>query len=91
MTKVAAMTFRVDAETRAIGQAARGAVAEADMTQDEVARAIGLSLSSLSRRLNGQLPFTYPELVRLADTTGVTVGDLVARAERILGQDLAAS
>jgi transcriptional regulator with XRE-family HTH domain len=69
-----------------MGAAVRGAFAQANITQAEAAGPVGISLQSLSRRVNGLLPFTWTELVRIAELTGVSVSDLVASAERISGR-----
>jgi transcriptional regulator with XRE-family HTH domain len=68
----------------------RGAIAQADLTQAEAAAKIGVALNTFSRRINGALPFTWPELVRVADVAGVTVGDLASAAERIASRGTAA-
>lgn len=67
----------------AIGQAVKGAIVQANLNQDLLASAVGLSINSMSRRLNGHLPFTYPELRAVAAVTGVPVSELIATAERI--------
>ncbi len=70
-------------EAVAIGQAVRGAIAQAGMTQAETAMKSGMALNTLSRRINGILPFTWPELVAISAVTGVTCSELAANAERI--------
>lgn len=74
------------AESVAMGQVVRGALAQAGLTQTAAAPLLDLSLITLSRRINGALPFTWPELVRVADITDLTVSELVAGAERILNK-----
>lgn len=71
-----------------MGQAVRGAIATAGLTQAEAAERIDMALNTLSRRINGALPFTWPELVRIARTTDVACSDLVAAAERIVSRQL---
>lgn len=66
-----------------VGLAVRGAIAQAGLTQEEAAPRVGIPLSTLSRRINGLIPFTFPELVRVAAVTGVTLAELVSSAERI--------
>ena len=78
------MAQNIDREAIAIGRAARGAIATAGLSLAEAAAATGITLSTMSRRVNGTLPFTFPELVRLAGACGVRVSDIAASAERIL-------
>lgn len=73
----------ISAEAAAIGQAVRGAIAQADLTQAEAAERTGIAPNTLSRRINGLLPFTWTEIVRIADVTGVTATELAASATRI--------
>lgn len=77
------MASNIDPQAVAIGQAVRGAIAQAGLTQADVAERTGIALNTLSRRINGLLPFTWPELVRIADVTDVSVSDLAAAAVRI--------
>ena len=53
----------------------RARVAETPFTQDALAAAIGLSRSSLSKRLNGHTHWSASELYRLADALGCSVLD----------------
>lgn len=57
---------------------ARSAIADSGMAQREVASAIGLEETKLSKSLRGTRRFTPAELIRLADITGVTVSWLLA-------------
>lgn len=75
----------------AIGQAVKGAIVQADLSQERLAAGMGLSINSTSRRLNGHLPFTYPELRAVAALTGVPVSELIAIAERIEMREPAAA
>jgi hypothetical protein len=85
------MTQR-DSQAVAIGQAVRGAIAQAGLSQADAApRVNGMHLNSLSRRINGAMPFTYPELVAVSRLTGVTVAELVAAAERIAARSAGAA
>jgi hypothetical protein len=74
---------QIDPLAVAIGTAVRGAVVEADLSLTQFAEEAGFSWQTLSRRVNGHTPFTYSELVRVAEITGTTVSDLVQRADRI--------
>lgn len=60
---------------------ARSAIADSGMAQREVARAIGLDETKLSKALRGTRRFTPAELIRLADITGATVSWLLAANE----------
>lgn len=73
-----------------MGQAVRGAIAQADLTQAQAADKIGVALNTFSRRVNGLLPFTWPEIARVAEVTGLSVSELVADAERIYERKSAA-
>lgn len=77
------MTSPLDPDSVAIGRAARAALAGAGYTQEQAAPELGMSLQTLSRRINGNLPFTWPELARLAVLTGTTLTQLAEHAERI--------
>lgn len=73
----------IDPHAVAIGAAVRGAIAQAGLTQAEVSQQTGIALNTLSRRVNGLLPFTWPEMVTIAEIAGVTVTELVVAAERL--------
>lgn len=74
----------IDPHSVAMGQAVRGAIAQADLTQAGTAPLVPMSLNSLSRRINGSLPFTWPELCRIAEVTDLKVSDLIESAQRVL-------
>jgi len=67
----------------AIGRAVKAATAHAGRTQAELSTEADIGLNSLSRRLNGHVPFTFPELVRVCHVLGIPLADLTERAERI--------
>lgn len=77
---------RIDPLAAAIGQAVKTALAEADMTQHEASATTGIAYASLSRRLNGAIPFTFPELIHVARVTGVPLSGLIESAERIIAR-----
>lgn len=81
------MTSSFVRDSVAMGHAVRGACAQAGMTQAELAGASDMALNTLSRRINGSLPFTWPEIVSISSITGVSVSDLVASAVRIAARD----
>ncbi|WP_232676732.1 helix-turn-helix transcriptional regulator [Nocardioides sp. R-C-SC26] len=78
------MTTQIDREAVAIGRAVHGAVTAAGLSLAEAAEQSAIPLTTFSRRVNGRLPFTFPELVRVARISGVSVTELATSAERIL-------
>lgn len=74
---------RFDPAAVAVGAAVRGAIAQAGLSQAETADLVKMSLNSLSRRINGNLPFTWPEMVRIGKATGTTAAELATTAERL--------
>lgn len=78
------MTTPFEPEAVAIGRAVRGALATAGLSVADGAEQTGITLSTFSRRVNGTLPFTFPELIRVADVCGTKVSELAASAERII-------
>lgn len=83
---VPAMTTPIDPEAVAIGRAVRGALATAGVTIGDASEQTGIALSTLSRRINGSIPFTFPELVKVAALCNIRVSDLAAAAERSAGR-----
>lgn len=77
---------RIDPYAVAIGAAVRGAIAQAGLSQEDAAIQIDMHRNSLSRRINGNLPFTWPEVVRVAQVTGTTAIELATTAERLAKQ-----
>lgn len=74
----------VNADSVAIGKAVHSAFVQAGMPRlTEAAAELPMPINTLSRRVNGLIPFTWPELVRVAEVTGVSVTDLAASAVRI--------
>jgi hypothetical protein len=66
----------------AIGRVVRGAIATAGLTYESYVEIdTDMSVSTLSRRINGAIPFTYPELVRVAEILDVPLSSLIAAAE----------
>ena len=70
-----------------LGHAVREALRSADISQRAAADRTGIRLSTLNRRLSGAQPFRVNELAAIADLLGVTVADLVARANPIHPDD----
>lgn len=83
------MTSQTNPQAVAIGRAVRGAIATAGLSLAEASERTGLTLSTLSRRINGTSPFTFPELVAVASVCDVRVSELALAAERIIDRDAA--
>ena len=80
-TKVVHMTT-AHSLNQALAEVLRASIVGAHMTQREVSAAAGIPLVTLNRKLGGTSSFTFVEVAAIADTLGVTVTDLVLRAER---------
>lgn len=64
-------------------------MAALDWKQPELAKRSGVSTSSLHRYLNGERDIALPVLVEIASALNISVGELVARAQRRLdGQNV---
>ncbi len=70
---------RSTASTRVAGTV-RAAMGNSGMSQVALSEATGISRTTLSRRLNGQIPFTMDELAAIANHLGVRASDLLAAA-----------
>lgn len=66
-----------EAVSRAVAEAVKTALDEADITRRDAAVRSGIPLTTLQRRLNGQSPFLVTELAVLATMTGTTVSALI--------------
>ena len=60
----------------------RAGLARHRMSQLDLAAAIGINPSGLSRRLTGKREFTLTELIRAAEFLGVDLQDLIATTTR---------
>ena len=67
------------------GQAIRNALREAGVSVHEAADALGVSGSTMTRKLAGRSPIYVPELFYVAKMTGMDVVDLVRAAHRLVG------
>ncbi len=54
----------------------RAAIVEAGYTQREVAKAIGVDISTFSQKINGHRDFTLPECVRIASMVNRSLDDI---------------
>lgn len=80
------MTTQIDPEAVAIGRAVRGALTVAGVSIADASDKTGIPLSTFSRRVNGTVPFTFPEMVKVAALCGIRVSDLALAAERAAGR-----
>lgn len=55
----------------------RAAAARQQVKHVDIAAALGMSKVSISRRMRGEVEFTIPELVTIADFIGVPLADLL--------------
>lgn len=60
---------------------ARGLSARGHSTLHARAAATGIKPSTLNRRLQGERPFKFPELARVAEVLGMSLAELAAAAE----------
>lgn len=68
---------------QAIGLAVRAVILEAGITVADFGEQADIPRMSLYRRINGQVEFTYSELLKVCDIAGTTFAELVARAQKI--------
>ena len=54
----------------------RAAIVEAGYTQREIAKAIGVDISTFSQKINGHRDFTLPECVRIANMVNRSLDDI---------------
>ena len=64
----------------AVAATVRAEMARRHLTQSDVADAIGVPRTGVSRRLTGQTPFDVDELAALADLFDMTPGDIMSVA-----------
>lgn len=85
------MVDTVDPQALAIGRAVLAAMAAAGLSQTAVTKGAGITSSTFARRVRGIVPFTFPELVRIAALCGVKVSDIALAAEHIAARERARS
>lgn len=64
--------------SRGVARNVSAALSAAGIAQRDAATQTGIPLTTLSRRLTGNSPFTVTELDLIAGILGVTVSDLIA-------------
>jgi len=53
----------------------------------DLAQTLGVHPATAARRLDGEVPFDIVELCTVADWLGLTVTELIARAERLTASE----
>lgn len=67
----------------AIGTAVHSIIREAGLNLKEFGQRADITPRTLARRVNGHSSFTWDELVKVVEITGVTFAELAERAEKI--------
>lgn len=67
--------------TQALAGEIRADLARLNETQTALCHATTMAKATASRRLSGESPFGLDELMKVADFLGVSVSDLLKRAE----------
>lgn len=65
-----------------MASAVTSALAEAGIAQRKASDLTGIPMTTLRRRLTGNAAFDLDELALLGDLVGLTIADLVARADQ---------
>lgn len=76
---------------KGITTAIREKIAAHGLSTVIVAKRLGIGRQTFSRKLNGHVDFSLSELTRLAEILGITVADLMCRADQIATADVAPS
>lgn len=66
-----------------IANKVRGVAAEKRVSQERIASILGISLGSVNARMNGKVPFSSVELLRLSRAFDVEVGVFFPVRERV--------
>jgi len=69
-----------DSFSNTVGATVRAEMARRRVTQRQIAEALGLSQTQISRRLAGEVAFNVDELAVVADFLGVAISTLVVSA-----------
>lgn len=72
----------MDSPTAAVAEEVRVQLVRKRISQNAAADHLGISKSSMSRRLNGEYDFTVGELYRLADLFGIDPAALLPATDR---------
>ncbi len=85
MSRMGTTVIRMDTPeviSHHLSQVVGAAIKSAGESQRSVAAKTGIPLVTLSRRLTGRTSFTFAEVAAIAGVIGVSVVELVLRAER---------
>lgn len=58
---------------KAVAAEVRAEMARQNLSQQQIARQLGVSQAAISRRLTGEIPFDIAELARIAQFLGVSL------------------
>lgn len=75
------MGSRHDPTAVAVGGVVKALIRGQGLTLTQVSELTGINQTTLSRRVNGVLPFTFPELSAIARLCEVKVSDIAAAVE----------
>lgn len=64
----------------------RTIIAASNMTQQDVAKSLGISAAALSGKLNGKVRFTANDVAQVADLFHISADVLLGRAPLVVGQ-----
>jgi hypothetical protein len=76
------MNYPTTTRSIRVADEVRAEMARSRVTGTTLAQSVGMSNATLSRRLSGAIPFNLDELSAVATRLGLTVTELLARAER---------
>lgn len=68
--------------SRSLSEAIKDAASESKVSQRDLASRTGIPLVTLNRKLNHASPFNFMELGAISEVLGVSLTELVLRAER---------
>lgn len=71
---LSAMTIQTQRRTVSVADKVRGIAVEKRVRQADLAAALNVSRMAVTRRLNGTVPFTDRELIKLSERLDVPVG-----------------
>jgi transcriptional regulator with XRE-family HTH domain len=61
----------------------RAALAEARVSRQSIADALGISLSAITRRLNAEIPFDVAELDKIAERLDLPMNALIVTPDQV--------
>lgn len=66
----------------ATGRSVKGVAAVRAVDLGDLAERIGIARNSMSRRINGHIPFTWPEMFLVAEALGMEPSEILDAAQR---------